>query len=328
MKRIFIAKLALLAAILAALQLAFGVASGYKDTPTPVRLCDAYLEEGRDVIYLGESTLYTFDPADKDQAPINEMLQRLLPELRIGCVAHDAYHMELYDAFATYLAGKPHPPRLVIVPINLGTVSPYWDRRPEYQFERLKLFLRHDNALFRAFYRPLAVFHVLNLTPHSQREFDHTLVYDGDTPVGLMSTFTSPAYRTFSEQHMRDQLVLRYMYRVPPDHPKLLAMTRLARTLEKAGVQVLFYLTPIDYETGDQYLGPRFSERIRENAALFTTKLDEAGQKPLDLTFNLGAGQFHWGSLYPNEHLNESGRRYVAEQLAQTVRARLEAPAK
>lgn len=323
MKAPLIGKLAVLAAVLAALQALFGPLARYKDTPTPVRLCDQYLAEGREVVYLGESTLYTVDPGERDKAPINVMLERLLPEYRVGCIAHDAYHLELYAAFCTYMAGKPNPPRLVVVPVNLGTVSPHWDRRPEYQFERLKLFLRHDSKLFRAFYRPLAAFRVFDLTPISQREYERSVVFDGEEPVGTMKEFIEPSYGAFSAEHMKNQLVLRYMYRIPPDHPKLQAVVRIADVLERAKIQALFYLTPIDYETGDTYLGDRFSARIRENAAFVTSSLEAAGQTALDLTFNLDAEWFHWGSLYPNEHLNERGRMYVAERLAAAIRERL-----
>ena len=106
MKRRLIGELIALGAVLAALQGLLGPLAGYKDTPTPVRLCDQYIAEGRDIVYLGESTLYTVDPTERDQSAINEMLEGLLPEYRIGCIAHDAYHLELYEAFCTYMAGK------------------------------------------------------------------------------------------------------------------------------------------------------------------------------------------------------------------------------
>jgi len=326
MKMQLAAKLMLLGATLAVLQLGFGVAARYKDTPSPVRLGDRLIAEGCDVIYLGESTLYSAAPTDRDQAPINEMVQRRLPAYRVGCIAHDAFHMELYERFFAYFARKPHPPSIVVVPINLATVNPYWDKRPEYQFERFKRFLEHDTVLFRSFYRPLAAFRALDLEPISQREYARTVVFDGDTPVGRMDAFMGPRFDTFSVQNTRDQLIVRYMYRVPPDHRKLEAMRRIARISTDTTMQVLFYVTPIDCETGDKYLGKRFTQHVTENVELIVGILEDEGIVPLDLSRDLGADMFHWASLYPNEHLDERGRRYVADKVAEAIRERLDTP--
>ncbi len=326
MKKLLIAKLVLFSAILAALQLLLGAVAGHKDTPSPVLLCNKYLDEGCDIIYLCESTLYCVAPYDTDKAHIDQMLQRLLPEQRITPIAHDAFHLQLYADFCTYIAGKPTRPKLLIVPINLGTMSNYWDKRPEYQFMRFRHFLRHDSALFRALYRPLAVFHALDLTPVSQHDFEHVPVYDGDTPVGLMKEFIGEEYLQFSEENMRKQIILRYMSKVTPQHHKLQAMLRIVETDAASDMDVLFYLTPVDYETGNAYLGDRFKEHIAENATVVKSLLEAQGVQPLDLSLDLGADQFCWRSVYPNEHLNEKGRLYVAERLAEALRQRLDVP--
>lgn len=326
MKTRLLLKLALLGGALALLQLVFGAATNYKDTPTPVRLCDQYLAERRDIIYFGESTVFTVDPEDKNKSPIDDMLQQLLPEYRLGSIAHDAFHLQLYEDFCTYIARKPYHPRLLIVPVNLATVSPYWDDRPEYQFERIALFLRHDTWWFRAFYRPLAAFGAFNLNPVSQKAFDNVIVYDEGRPVGRMKDFTDDRYMNVTEENMRDQLIVRYMHQITPEDLKMQALCRIADIPPHTDMEVLFYVTPVDYETGDKYLGARFSAHIRESVRLVKRLLAEKGITPLDLSLDLSADKFHWGSRYPNEHLNERGRRYVAEQLAAAVRQRLGPP--
>ena len=318
-----VARSALLGAVLAVLQVIFTVASGYKDTPSPVRLCEEYLEEEKDMIYLGESTLYYTDPQDTDKAPINEMLQRLLPEYGVGCIAHDAYHLELYEAFCAYIAGKEKQPELVIVPINLGTVSAYWGMRPEYQFERIKLFLRNDYLLFRLFYRPLAVLRAFDLNPISRREYEHAVVYDGEKPVGHITDFLGPEYEEVTPERRKEQLVLRYMEALDANHPKVKAVGNIARSASKSRYDVLFYLTPIDYETGNRYLGKRFESQIRENKSVFLDETREASLDVLDLSLDLPPDCFYWASRYVNEHMNQRGRRYVARRLASAVRARL-----
>jgi len=142
--------------------------------------------------------------------------------------------------------------------------------------------------------------------------------------VGAIQEFTDAKYATCTDENTRDQLILRYMYRAPADHAKVIAAVHIARELRKAGVCAVIYFTPIDYQTGEQYLGERFTARIRENVQTFRDALRAEDVDLLDLSLVLDPSKFHWGSMYPNEHLNEQGRLFVAERLAEAVRARLE----
>lgn len=323
MVRRILLKLLLIAAVLALLQLGFGAVSNYKDTPTPVRLCDRYLAEGRDIIFFGESTLYTVNPNDTDRSSIDRMLEPLIPQYRLGAIAHDAYHLQLYESFCAYIAQQSSHPRLLVVPINIGTLGPYWDARPEYQFQRIMLFLKNDHWWFRAFYRPLAAFGALDLNPVSQRAFDSIIVYDEDRPVGRMKDFMAGRFQTVTDENTRDQIVVRYMHNASPQDRKIQAMCRIAEISRRNGIPVLFYLTPIDYQAGDKSLGPRFTEHIARTIALIEKLLAERQCVPLNLALSLDSSYFHWGSRYPNEHLNERGRRFVAEQLAAAIGQRL-----
>lgn len=325
MARALIIKLGIIAVALAILQYAWAALSGFKDTPTPVRLLDQYLDEHRDVIYFGDSTLFTVDPVEADKAHLNEMVQRLAPEWRVGGLAFDAYHLGLYEYFCTYIARKPLHPRAVIIPINLATLSPYWENRPAYQFERVKLFLKHDSKWFRAFYRPLATFRAFKLNPVDPARYRQTPIRDGFETVGTVESFTSPKYEVWSEKNAHDQIIMRYMASLTDEDPNLQAMRRIVRALKSVGIQMVFYITPVDYETCVKYMGDRFRDRIRENVAVIQAQLREEGETALDLTLDLPASAFWWGATYPNEHLNQTGRLYVAQQITGALKKRLEA---
>jgi dienelactone hydrolase len=81
-------------------------------------------------------------------------------------------------------------------------------------------------------------------------------------------------------------------------------------------VEILFYITPINYQQGKRFMGSAFSASLAENAGLVTSLLtDGTASTVLDLSFDLEAYAF-----LDMEHLWEAGKVYVAEQLATTLK--------
>ena len=130
-------------------------------TPQQIRRLKHYLDNKADILYLGDSTIHHYSPQDLNRGAISEMIQDILPHYSIGRISAAAYNMDLFAEIVKYASYHHHDPKIIIIPINLRSFSPEWDMRPEYQFEKEKLFLtlaRH-NLLFK-FYKPLSVFSI------------------------------------------------------------------------------------------------------------------------------------------------------------------------
>jgi len=145
-------RLSLFSVALAALQFLTAIAFPAGIPPEIVRL-DAYLDSRTNIIYLGDSTLSL--PAG--QVTTGEILQEMLPDCSVGEIAHPAYNLDLYLHYVRYIVRSAHPPDIVIVPINMRSFSPEWDKRPGYQFEEEKKALAFGPFLSRALWRPLEV---------------------------------------------------------------------------------------------------------------------------------------------------------------------------
>ncbi len=95
-------------------------------------------------------------------------------------------------------------------------------------------------------------------------------------------------------------------------------MVELVEIYQGDGIDVIFYISPIDYQIGEHYFEEQFSEQVVQNIAVITATLQEKDVILLDLSFSLTSDFFDW-IRYPNEHLNEHGRNFVAEQLLQEL---------
>ena len=210
-------------------------------------------------------------------------------------------------------------PKVAIVHVNMRSFSIGWYKNPDWQFKTLRLTLDHDHLLFRAFFTPLGILGAFNLNPISQAEFRGMAVWDGDALAGSVRQFEARD-REDHEHAMGNNLVYKYMYRLTPDHELVRAAASIAREGQRHGVRVLFCVTPIDVETGRKYLGERMVERLRQNIAVIKNAVEPEGAGVLDLSESAPSQWFDWRKdNTPNEHLNETGKRFVAGRLALDV---------
>ena len=278
-----------------------------------------------DVIYFGDSTLKWTAPSDPARLSMPALLKSLLPGSVVVKLVHPSYQMDIYRDNLRFFIRKGYYPRCAVFPINLRSFSPEWERQPLWQFEDEASLINSMLQGWIRFYKPLTVFK-LNRLRLSRYDYLHTKVYMGDRDVGLVRDFDNPDYAEFSDENMRRKLAFRYMYPLAEDHRFIRSMRDIVRLSRAAGIEPVFYITPIDCETGVRYLGAGFTAQAEKNVALIQRVLSAEGVQALDLSRSLGTRDFSWPedndppALYPNEHLKLRGRIFVAENLHRSTR--------
>lgn len=317
MKKFFL-KLALFFLFILSVQIILP-ASG--DIPNEIKLLDFFMKLKSDIVYFGDSTINWAPTSDVNQESMPGLLQRLLPVNRVAMIEHASYQMDVYEAYARYIVRKNYHPQVVIIPINLRSFSPEWDKQPLWQFEKEKITLAMKDTFWMKFYKPLSVFKYFE--PRITRfEYEQTKVFDGRTSVGRIRDFDNPDFKIFSDEKMKKKLFFRYVYPLAVEHRKIKALVATAQLLKAHGVQPIFYITPVDFQTIEQYLGKDSLARITQNIELIKNSLSLSGVTFLDFSYSLGTEDFCWredgeGPFYPNEHLRLRGRMMVVKLLVE-----------
>jgi len=275
-----------------------------------------HLKLKTDIHYFGDCTLFTGKAGDKDNRSIPAMLQALCPGYAVAELSHPAYHMDLYLAFCQYIVKQGQHPKLVIIPINMRSFSPEWDRRPQYQFTREKTILAGGpkKYLLLAFDR-LFMSLGYDLCAGSRDKYLREPVYCGDEKVGLVKDFLNPDFGKYSDEIMRDKLVFFYLYSLRPGHRKVRSLLEIARVLSLHSIPVIFYVMPIDCQTGEEFFPGLFSRRLAENVRVIRSALAETGNDVMDFSAAVPRGEFAWRQ-YPSEHIDSQGKLRVAEGLS------------
>jgi len=279
------------------------------------------LENYADVFLFGSSVEEYADCKDKDKRSISKMIDSLSNKYHVDSVSGNAYQMDLFLQLSKYIAKNLRHPKLIAVPINLRSFSPEWDKRPEYQFEKEKKIL--NGFTFPEFieyaYRKQIPFLFSKFHPITQEDFENTIVFDDKRKVGKVKDFLVERENIKDmNKYIKEGFLFHYMYRLEKEHRKLNSMIELSRVLSANHIKVLFYITPVDFSTGEMYFPGRFIKRLKGNTDLINLILINEGNQVLDLSLSLNSNFFSYEAR-PNEHLNEKGRMYVANKLNENI---------
>ena len=275
-----------------------------------------------DVLLFGDSATTFINPSDTNRQNLGDMLAQTLQGYKTITIAYPASAPVIYEAIGRFVVKSSPRPKVLVVAVNPRVFSPEWDKRPVFQFEYAKLSLRYWNTPVYPFLKLLIALKAFDVNPISLAQFDATPVYSGDSIMGKVIDFESIKYLAFSDTNMKKIITYFYMMNVGEDHRQLRALVSLGKLFRNSDTKLLFYLTPIDYQTGETYAGTAFSDQLSKNISLVKESLREVGYEATDLTFSLDSSYFGWkGSetLYVNEHLSDRGRLWVAQKLAREV---------
>lgn len=274
-------------------------------------------EQKTDILFMADSTNRTTIGNDSKQA-ISEILQELVPELKVRDISHAAYNLNIYLEYVRNIVKQKNRPSIIIIPISIRSFSSSWDMKPDFQFEKEKLFLKYDSKLFDLFFKPLAVLKTFNLNTVTWDSYNKAPVYDGTKLICTVDKIDNPEIGTWTWHEL--QTTWNYLGAINPEHRRLLALREISRLSRGAGIDVLYYITPVNYQFGVIYTGNRFTKQVKRNADLVNNVAASCNNSLLDLSQDLGITYFQNDGQRINEHLNFNGRRYVAERLAESIR--------
>ena len=324
----FLLRACLLAAGLVALQIALVTLLSRNEDRTVLEALYAAEQKELPTVFFGDSTLEFVSKEDADERTIEQMLSENLASwaksdssqgvaLSASFIAFPAMRMFVYAAMARHMEKSPYRPRYMIIPVNLRSFAPPWDWFPGWQYVDTFQELRFG-AAYRYFKTPMLIFDVTNMEPISEGEFMSSPVYYGDEHRGQLKDFVMEVETGYTRD-LASGFIVSYMSPVRSTNRQLVALRDLAQTTKRLGVTPLFYLTPTDYEEGVNQLGEDLRRQLQANAEVIAQVLAEEGVPVLDLTFALDHSHFDYHHM-PNEHLRDTGRVFLADQITDWIR--------
>jgi hypothetical protein len=291
------------------------------------------------VLFLGDSVALRVSDDDTDKRTLEDMIVAEFGEQGVCCISESAFNSQVFAMICNCLHRLRRRPNVVILPINLRSFSPAWDLHPDYQFlwETAKLddYARHVDMMREPIpTTPVAraVFNAVPVQLPNARTKTIGELYD------VISSRTSEEYTPGWKRRIEVIFTLHYLCRLYPEHRKLRYLGTAIKSLRRGKIDVFLYLTPINYQAGDRFVGPHFSSIVTDNIQVAVKYLSEFGVQFIPSTeVELGITAFRLPALAnfafhcdesdffsphnATEHLKEPARKLLAERIARVVNA-------
>ncbi len=276
---------------------------------------DNYLEMDNIVVHFASSVNAYTAPEDKNKSSICALMDSLYKK-NVQPIDHGAYNLDVFEAFLNYSVKQGKKTDLMLFEINMGEFGALWNRGHLYQFEKEKILLKNNWESF--FYRPLKVLH-WNYDEISKEEFHKTPIIFNGEEMGRVKELMELKNPPSTRKHIRLRIMGDYLYTLTDKHPKIQSLKRMIATAKKSGQKIAFYFTPVDYQCCQKYFTENVEGIIRGNQKFIAKILEDAKIMYVDMSLDAPTEFFSYPNAYPNEHLNEAGRMFVAKQLESLV---------
>jgi len=289
-----------------------------------LQFLDMLLGLGTEIVYLGDDTVGWIAPRDTNRLTMPGILERLVRPYGVAEVRGPHYQPATYRMFCRYLARQKNKPEFVIIPINLRVFSAEWFDNPATRYPELRLRLAVKDTPAEKFIRPLSVF-LAAQTRQPDQQYARARFTRGTEYAGRLGDIEYPSPgKTPSPKAFRQTIMMRYLSALSPRHPWVRALAESSDVLLAAGITPVFYVSPVDVQTGEEQFGQEFSAVTAGNVAVLRAALGREGVIFLDLSRALRSGSFSWRQEDPpfvNGHLTFDGRMAVVQNIAGAVKS-------
>lgn len=260
-----------------------------------------------------------FDAEDGGRAPVR-------------IVSYGAYNLRLFRHVLEAAEQAGWRPRTVTFVVSLRSFGPIWLGTPEWQWDGHARWL----AAFAAGRDPDAGAEtdLPSDLPARQAAFLASGL-DMLGPIPGVVSRTIADFQAFVADKSEDARVRRltevfaayHGFAIADGHPLLAELRRAADAAARMGAEVHGYIPPVNLEAGMHYLGEGLRRQVRANVAavrialgsrLDASRLNTGGFRLHDYSEMFPAALF-LRPEQPTEHLNDHGRRKLAELLFHAV---------
>lgn len=266
--------------------------------------------------FIASSINFTTAKSDKDKRDMAQMVDDALEECHVLDVSRGGNNVELYDEITAAVLKKKATGVKFIFEISVRTFAPVYNEPDNARS------LKDDEVIFRddlltAFYHALNVFR-FDFGIDSKEDYNSMDIYKGSTLVGPLDEFMEndhPSNLTSPQK----KFLINYMGRIDNHNPKLIALRKLVSIIRKQELDVLFLIPPENYRQGIKLFPNEFEKEFDANISIVTRLLDKEGMPYLNLSKSLGSKRFTHTPLYPNGHLDQRGRQFVANKITDQI---------
>jgi hypothetical protein len=288
------------------------------------------MEEGDDIVYLGESSNHAVADDEPDKRCSSDMLQDLLPDHRVCNLDKDACHAGVYYDILRNIP-KNSPVRTAVVTVNIRSFSTEWIYSDlETALNKERVMMKKAPALYK---RMLLAFKGYTHWDEAERRklVRKELKRQSFTPPAGLPYTTAAQWdkavaKAYTECGMYevDTVVLATHYvkcfacQIDENNPRIRDFDRIVKLCRQRGWHLVLHILPDNEEQMTELVGPELVELVRRKGAFVEERYSGMGVTVVNNQGIVADADFR-DRDYPTEHYRQAGRLAVATAIGNAI---------
>jgi len=269
-------------------------------------------EECPHVLVLGDSVMERISYHDINKTTLRDMIvNNLSVKYKADYITYAGYNAGVFYCIINVLKALKNYPKTIILPINMRSFSPCWAFHPFHHkvntILEIKYFLNKEGYELGDIYN-----------------IDKQITYDDFFSIEAKYPLTELRYISQFEQiinsnsenenerdrRYREIFIYHYLNKIDEDNRIFLLLKKTFQLINNLNINVITYITPINYQGGEKYVGEKFTDLVLDNVNIIKNYFSSIKKENLifsDYSLLFDSEYF----VHKNdtaEHLNQNGR--------------------
>ncbi|WP_446897222.1 hypothetical protein ACSVC9_09335 [Clostridium sp. LBM24168] len=270
------------------------------------------------IYILGDSVMNIISCDDNDIRTLYNMIKckiRYKTGMSVNGFYFPACHLGIYYIVLHYLKCFNKLPKIIILPINMGNFSSYWDINPKCEnvdvFNEIYNYIKENNYTINNLYQ-------LNIHTCYEDFLSHEEEYNNGVLIKneVFENWWNCNTKSKSEYMERYKYISTwlYNYKLNLNNRKVVILKEILNFCSNNSVKVIAYITPINYEHCVKYVGNNFNNFYKMNVKTIKGLFKDYNNTSFaDFSYDIKSIDF----VHPNDtvHLNENGREILSNNI-------------
>lgn len=286
-----------------------------------------------DILYIGESSNFTYSEQDKDKRSISAFISDHYPTLIVSDLTKEAAHAGIYKTLLKEIP-KSSSIKTIVVTLNLRSFSAGWIySNLETSLQKSMVLLQDNPPLYN---RILLSFKGYDVKSEKERNhqmkakwkcdhlifptpFPHENVREWDDWMAETGMKDSHGIYDSIQTDLACHFIKTYAFQIDTlSHPRISDFDEIIALAKKRRWNLVFNLLAENTEKAEELVGEELVFLMNQNRTLLMDYFSNKGVTVVD-NLNSVKDEFFIDRTWTTEHYAEEGRRRIAKNVAQSL---------
>lgn len=292
------------------------------------------LDDRPEILYLGESSNFTFREDDIDKRAISSFINDYFPNLKLKTINQAASHAGIYYDYLNFIP-KETSIKTIIVTMNLRSFDAAWlNSDLETALQKSVVLLKKYPPLMNRF---LLSFRGYDIKTKEERDelmlkqwkndklvFNHPFPYNNtaDWDKGMAEKGIKNPDGTINQElsELACHYVKTYSFQIHPTTDlRIQQFDKIVKLAKQRGWNLVFNLLAENTQMADSLVGKELVQLMKDNKDLLINRYQKDGVIVVD-NLEVVANDEYIDQNWTTEHYAEKGRKQIAENVANALR--------